>query len=137
MQVEERLAKRTPVSVRESEENKKDKKEKKGQEVLFFCSPHYLTFAAFLHFFPSASSPLSSLALPLSISLFSIAFSLFISFFFSFLPLKSLKDDLVTQFHCARESIAIILADSLDRPSLTALVASTHVVLSAAGPFSK
>ena len=117
------------------EKREKRTRKKKGQEVLF--SPHYLylcRFSPFLSF--CFLTPL--LPRPPSLYFFVLHrfFSLYL-FLFSFLPLKSLKDDLVTQFHCARENIPIILADSLDRPSLTALVASTHVVLSAAGPFSK
>lgn len=55
----------------------------------------------------------------------------------SLASLDLLKDDLVGKFNCPRESVNIIVADSLDRPSLASMVASTRVILSAAGPFWK
>lgn len=51
--------------------------------------------------------------------------------------LEMLKDDLVNEFNVARESVGIVVANSLDHASLASLVRSTRVVLSAAGPFWK
>jgi hypothetical protein len=50
---------------------------------------------------------------------------------------QALREELVKEFPGNEKNIGIIVADSMDRGSISALVKQTKVVLSTAGPFWK